>query len=305
MINVSTFDFHWHRVRLMLVALACAASVIAFLPAHAQGDDCFVTKATRSAPYTVPEGYTAAPGNGKSYPEGARVWGTKIEVCPLDTGEAGGEMPYEAIPQGPTSDWTITWREGATQQMKGHGDNAWPSFTALNPTQWPDFPNINNPRVGFPASHGLEFGEDESEFCGARGDGCEITVPAMHYRLITGDWSIPEIGKCTATDDIGCALAIVDVGLVTSNWADDVVLNNVYTISGRYWHGDFLPDAIVALLSHVTWNMTNGPSTLNPQGIVNAGANCSVPNACNGVRAVFAVTSGNELLILGETTWYR
>lgn len=205
-----------------------------------------------------------------------------------------------------SAEWSIKWFSGATDQMRGKGTLPWPAFAQLDPENWPNFPNVDNTTKNFPAAHGLEYGEDESEFCGARGDGCEVTVPAMHYRMITGDWEIPGVGKCIGTKEgIGCALMLVNVGRVTSNWADNVVLNNVFTVAGRYWHGDFLPDAIVALLSHAVNNMTNMESQLNPRGIVNAGANCSIPEGCAGVRAVFAVTSGNELLILGETTYIR
>jgi len=51
--------------------------------------------------------------------------------------------------------------------------------------------------------------------------------------------------------------------------------------------------------------MLNMNSKLNPTGIQNAGANCSVPEGCKGVHIQVLFTSGNEPLMGLETTFTR
>jgi hypothetical protein len=93
---------------------------------------------------------------------------------------------------------------------------------------------------------------------------------------------------------------LINVGEVTSNF-ENVTVNNAFTVWGRYWNGDTLPIAITALMSHAGNNMLNLGSTLNPDGITNAGANCSSPDGCERVRLTFVIISGNEVLAIGRT----
>lgn len=214
-------------------------------------------------------------------------------------------MPLEVSQYGEA--WGLTYFEGATPQMR-----AW-DFGPLQPQLWPTFPDTQNPLVPsfrtvtqadgtVTVPDGLEFGMQEHNFCGAAGDECELVVPARGYVLISGDYDLPGYDTCTGAVAVsGCALMIPNVGEVSANLVG--TFNNVWVLSGRYWNGDVLPVAVVAGLSHVVNNMTNGQSALNPNGSVNAGANCSVPDGCGSVRATFVVTSGNEALFKGVATY--
>lgn len=186
--------------------------------------------------------------------------------------------------------WTIQYITGTTTAMSG-----W-TFKNPDPALWPVFPNVDN--AGYPAANGVEYGMAESVFC--QTGSCNIPVAAQHYRLITADYDIPNVDKCEAENGVGCALSMWNVGIVTSDLKGASVRQG-FTVFGRYWNGDVLPHAVWALMSHSANNMLNLKSTLNP-GSVNAGANCSVPGGCLGVRMTFVVMSGNEVLLKGVTT---
>jgi len=192
--------------------------------------------------------------------------------------------------------WEIELFSGATQQMRG-----W-SFQALDPVNWPDFPNVDNPQVGFRAADGLEYGMDESLYC-QRNQTCDIVVPAMHYRIISGDYNLGFDSCEGSVAGEGCAIMLVNVGNVSADFRE-IQIDLGFTVFGRYWNGDKMPLAIWAGLSHVVHNMLN----LLPQvgsGDVNRGANCSVPQGCQSVRAAFVIMSGNEILVKGVTTVSR
>lgn len=195
-----------------------------------------------------------------------------------------------------SGNWIVETHKGATDQMK-----TWVTqLKDLNPEVWTVFPNVDNPKADFKAKDGLEYGMAESVFC-QQDNRCNIPVPAEHYRLITGDYNIPGIDACSGSvAKEGCGIMIINVGKVTSNFVNAKVVEG-FTVFGRYWNGDAMPTAIWAGLSETANNMLNKNSKLNPDGSVNAGANCSVPEGCNKVRLVFAVVSGNELLVKGET----
>ncbi|MFZ1720906.1 MAG: PT domain-containing protein [Microgenomates group bacterium] len=200
------------------------------------------------------------------------------------------------------NDWTVEWYIGATQQMHGEGDLPWADFPTLNPPVWPEFPNVTNDIADFAAEWGLEFGEDESQFCGSVGDLCALVVAPQSYALLSGFWSLDGLGTCNNPEELGCATMIINVGLESAEFSG--TLDNVYVISGRYWHGDHLPEAIVAGLSHMTWNMVDGKSVLNPSAeLANAGGNCSSVDGCPGVDVQFYVTSGSEPLVHGQTVY--
>jgi hypothetical protein len=188
-------------------------------------------------------------------------------------------------------DWKISYFDGVTTQMK-----SW-TFKNLDPALWPVFPNVDN--AGYPAANGVEYGMAESVFC-QQDQRCDFEVAARHYRLFTGDYKIDGIGECYTKDGIGCALAVFNVGDVTAFWASQE-MHDGFTVTGRYWNGEVLPHAIWALLSNAVSNMLNLNSPLNQNGGANAGANCSVPGGCIGVDTIFAITSGNQVLVTGHT----
>ena len=210
---------------------------------------------------------------------------------PDDSGSPGGS-PVSVT----SGSWEIETSSGATAQMR-----EW-SYQALDPANWPEFPNVDNPLVGFEAKDGLEYGMDESLYC-QRDQTCDIVVPAMHYRIISGDY---DLGFDSCTGSVageGCAIMLVNVGTVSADFRE-IQIDLGFTVFGRYWNGDEMPLAIWAGLSHVVHNMLN----LLPQvgsGEVNRGANCSVPQGCESVRAAFVIMSGNEILVKGVTTVSR
>jgi hypothetical protein len=196
--------------------------------------------------------------------------------------------------------WDVETFAGATDQMKGWIE----ALKNLEPVKWPEFPNVDNPQVGFVAADGLEYGMDESIYC-QHDQTCDVPVAARHYRIITADYNIPGIDACTGSvEGNGCGIMIINVGEVTANFRNSMV-DTGFTVTGRFWNGDKLPEAINGGLSHVGNNMLNLDSTLNPEKSVNAGANCSVVDGCKSVRLAFAIVSGNELLVKGVTTINR
>lgn len=205
--------------------------------------------------------------------------------------------PESEVVQG---NWDIHYYSGATDQIQ-----EW-IFQDVAPDLWQTFPNV--PNLSYPdflvtegdqVPHGLEFGMQESAYC-QQHETCDIIVPARHYRIITGDYNIPGVGSCTGSESgLGCAIMLVNVGEVSSNF-EDAHVDAGWTVFGRYWHGDWLWEAIWGALSHVTANMLNMPTSINPSGSVNAGANCSVPNGCETVDDTFVILSGNEVLMTGN-----
>ena len=197
----------------------------------------------------------------------------------------------------PDSSWIVTFFKGATEQMKG-----W--FTMLKnpaPASWPMFPNVNNPLVDFQAKNGLEYGLDERNYCPQ--ETCDVVVAAGEYNGITADYDFGFL-QCSATETTGCGIMFVNVGEVSANF-EQVVVDNGFSITGRYWSGNELQQAIWGFVSHVSANMLNMPTTLNPQGSTNAGANCSVRNGCKAVLWRVVIISGNQILVIAETTVRR
>lgn len=194
-----------------------------------------------------------------------------------------------------TGSWKVTLYNGVTDQQKGWYKN----LKDPQPANWQKFPNVDNTAVGFKAADGLEYGLDERNHCQVQ--PCGIVVAAREYLLITADYDLGFV-SCTATKDVGCAIAIFNVGDVTASF-DDVIIQHGFTLNGRYWNGDTLHVAMWGLMSHVDANMMNMVTSLNPAGINNAGANCSNPKGCtNGVNNKIVVTSGNQILGIAEMT---
>jgi hypothetical protein len=201
--------------------------------------------------------------------------------------------------------WTVTTYDGVTTQMDGWFTS--PELKFPEPQNWGDFPNVDNPTVGFSAADGLEYGLDERNVCD--NDVCDIVVDAGSYHLVTADYDLGFI-KCQSANGIGCGFVIFNVGEVTANF-ENVHVNNGFSLTGRYWNGDTLPKALQGLSSHVLANMLNystngaGDDTLNDPNRTNAGANCSVPEGCGGVDFKIVISSGNQILVLSETVFMK
>lgn len=218
--------------------------------------------------------------------------------------------------------WTITWFSVADKD-RGDGTTFRQSTSNWNwrkiaPELWPTFPNVPNPLVSDfrvvpcvddPTKQcvpdGLESAMDESNFCQQlAGESCRVPVAAEHYLLFTGDYNIPNIGACKEDGTKqGCALVIVNVGGVTSDFTG--VFAQGFRIHARYWNGNALDMAMWALTSHTANVMLDMNSTLNPANIQNAGANCSIPTGCDSVNVRVVFVSGNEPMLKLETTVSR
>ncbi len=226
--------------------------------------------------------------------------GTATEV-PTATEEAtdeATEVPTateEPIENIVSHNWEIEFFNGATDQMIGWTQE----IQNLNPELWPSFPDIDNPEANFLAANGLEYAEDESGYC-EQIETCDIVVPPLHYRIVSGDYNVG-FDLCSQEDDgVGCAFMMVNVGEVSTG-LEDISVDFGHTIWGRYWNGDKIEQAIWAGLSHVANNMLNLTSNLNPNELPNAGGNCGKAEGCEKVRLTFFIMSGNELLIKGTT----
>lgn len=191
-----------------------------------------------------------------------------------------------------SGDWKITYFEGATSEMRN-----W-EFPNLAPDIWAVFPNVDNGQ--YLASQGLEYGEDLTTFC-QYNETCDFVVPARHFRGYSGDYKFKGVGECLGEGQKGCALGVFNVGEVSASF-EDQWFDSGFTVWGRYWDGNFLSQAIWALLSHMSNNMLNMDSTLNPSVVTNAGANCSIVPGCESVENTFVITSGNQILMIGRQT---
>lgn len=184
--------------------------------------------------------------------------------------------------------WEIQYYTGATQLMR--------DFVFTDPDKtWAEFPNVDWPKGGFLAKNGLEYGQELSSYC-QQDERCDVVVAARSFRSVTGDYEVDGIGNCEeGGTGIGCALLLFNVGDVSAMLRDQSV-DTGHTVTGLYWNGDELDQAVSALASHISYRMIGIPSG-NP---ANPGANCSVPTGCKGVDLVFAILSGNELLVRGH-----
>jgi len=196
------------------------------------------------------------------------------------TVQVTGTRQITATPVVTQGAWAISYFPGATQEMRG-----W-KFQDPAPKSWPMFPNVPNGNI--PAL--LEYGKTIDEFC-QQGQVCDVVVSAMHYRIISGDYNLPDVAENCQS---GCAIMLVNVGNVTASFRNQSV-DAGWTVTGRYWDGSKMPDTICAGLSHTGYNM------LNLAGNVNPGANCGSPSGCPKVRLTFVIISGNEVLMKGTS----
>jgi len=184
------------------------------------------------------------------------------------------------------------------------------------PELWSTFPNVDNPDVpDFEvANSGVEYGMADSPFC-ERDSTCDLVVPGWHYRLITGDYVFTggdqfEDRSCTGSERQGCMLLLINVGESTYTWRDQRV-DNGFTVMGRYWNGEYLDEAVWALVSHSSANMLNfrtyssGDRTeiLNEGlGSTNAGANCGNIDGCLSVDVLLVVHAEERIIATAATT---
>ncbi|MGI5826539.1 MAG: hypothetical protein ACOX50_03950, partial [Patescibacteria group bacterium] len=169
-------------------------------------------------------------------------------VTPTSTRDPKVDEP-DPIDTFTSNGWTVTFYEGVTDQMRQWAEDLEPIVSG-----WSEFPNVDFPKYDFEAKDGLEYGMAESAYCQQDGR-CDVNVPAMHYRLITGDYAIPGIGECSAgSGRDGCAVAMFNVGDVTAMFRDGTV-DYGFTVFGRYWNGNAMPVTIRALASNTAYNM--------------------------------------------------
>lgn len=205
-------------------------------------------------------------------------------------------MPVEPLTTTQKGGWRVELYEGATSQMEG-----WVQQLKDLVKDFSKFPNVEFTKYQFLPKDGVEYGMAESAYC-QRSQTCDINVPAMHYRLVTGDYNIPGIDGCSFDENgAGCAIALFNVGEVTAMFRESTV-DYGFTVAGRYWNGDAMPVTVWALASHTAYAMLNiGGTVVGVSLPVNPGANCSSPAGCKRVRLTFAIISGNELLMKGVT----
>ena len=188
--------------------------------------------------------------------------------------------------------WSVTYFTGATAQMK-----SW-KFAGLEPIKVKDFPNVDIPSIGFKKADGLYYAdEDKNYFQDAEGN---VTVAPNSYRVATADYDVG-FHKCARADTgRGCSIVFVNVSAEEQTNLEKVMVRNGYTVSGPYFNGDKLNVVIPVLLSKTTHDMLN----MSPNGTgVNLGGNCAKAKGCKGTEDTFAIMSGNELLVLGVTTY--
>lgn len=187
-----------------------------------------------------------------------------------------------------------------------------------DPARWPTFPNIPNPKLTsseFPVVNGdqvpwgVEYGVDNVPFC-QQDTRCDFVVPALHYRLVTADYSFQGV-ICRGDGKKGCLLMLVNVGNQTQIWRNQMA-DNGFSVAGRYWDGDHLDTAMWGLVSHASANMLNGSTMASPDkvlnsgdGSTNGGANCGVPNGCQTVDATIVVHAGDRILAIAKSTVTR
>jgi uncharacterized protein YceK len=223
----------------------------------------------------------------QAVPEILSPTATTVPTATLATGQADVRAQVDSFK---TGNWNVTTFQGITDQITGWGKNL------KDPVKdWSKFPNVDFPKYSFKATDGVEYGMAESAYC-QQDQTCDINVPAMHYRLITGDYDINGVDECKkiSETDPGCGIILVNVGNVTAMFRNQSV-DYGFTVEGRYWNGNAMPTTIWALSSNTVYNM------LNVEGDVNMGANCSVSGGCTSVRLTTVIMSGNQILLKATT----
>ena len=248
-------------------------------PAVLLKDPAFIQAVATQIVLAQPTATVAAPINTSG-----AVEPTKVAID-----ATGGAVVTKVQDSQDMGQWKVQYFTGATTLMK---DFKFTDFIS----GWKEFPNVSWPAGNFLAKNGLEYGQELSDFC-QQDVTCDFPVAARSFRTITADYNISGIGQCAeGGTGIGCALIIVNMGDVTASFRDQMV-DTGHTITGLYWNGDEVDQAISAWASHVFYRMVGIPSVVP----ANPGANCSVWDGCKGVNITFAIISGNELLVLGNS----
>lgn len=241
-----------------------------------------------------PKSPEATPNPTAMIPSATSVATEATSVSTEATPSEGKPVVGNEVSSFTTGKWNVVTYKGVTDQIAGWGKDL------KDPVlDWSEFPNVDFPKYSFKAADGVEYGMAESAFC-QQGQTCDVNVPAMHYRLITGDYAITGVDECkkASDNDPGCGIILINVGGVTAMFRDQHV-DYGFTVEGRYWNGDAMPVTIWALSSNTLYNM------LNEAGDVNMGANCSVYNGCQSVRISVVIMSGNQILLKATTTVAR
>lgn len=248
----------------------------------------------RSMVVVTPEPVVSTPTN-----VGFRISNKVVEAAVVDPVVMSETIQSE--------DWVVTWYDGADLDrgnLTTFRDDAknW-QWRKIQPELWPTFPNEPNPLVPEfrvvntnEVPDGVENAMDESNFCQQVADEeCRFPVAAQHYMSFTGDyrWNVFECAENGSR--IGCNLVIVNVGGVSSDFT--AYFGQGFRLHARYFNGEAMGMAMWALTSNTANYMLNLESNLNPKPLTNAGANCSVPEACLGVDTTIVFVSGNEILM--------
>jgi hypothetical protein len=236
------------------------------------------------------DGVTPAAASGQNTDEPASMQQAAQNNAPAqDSTSTTQQVPSSTTSQ---NGWSINWYDGATDPMKAY------SFAEVNPALWPNYPDEDNPAANFVAANGLQYGQELSAFC-QQDTRCDFNVAARSYRWYSGDYDAGPLGACVgSTDGVGCAIAVFNVGDVTAIWRS-IQADYGHTVTGLYWNGDEVDQAISGLMSHITYNMLDMEESMPS----NQGANCSVPTGCQRVMLTFHITSGNEILLTGTAVF--
>jgi hypothetical protein len=176
------------------------------------------------------------------------------------------------------------------------------------PEVWRTFPNIPNPDVPeFDVAAGAEYGVANVPYC-QQDMRCDLVVPPWHYRLVTGNYQF--LDRTCGSEGVGCLLLVINVMDKTYTWRD-VIVDNGFTVPGRYWDGDKLEWATWGLVSHSSANMLNMPTLASEDKVLNAGdpgnagGNCGNVNGCDTIDATVVVHAGDRVLAIAHTTVTR
>lgn len=256
--------------------------------------------------------------NPSSPPAAAADGGSNGDVSSVDT----GKMPN--LPNNFShGDWTIY----GANSLNGddHIVRDWlKRLKNPDPTNWKSFPDHRNADLSqkaFPwndcgdkdpdstcAPNGLEYGQDVSPFC-EQDEYCNWPVQGWHYRYLSGDFSFKGM---TCGGDGGCMLVLINVSDTDWTWKDQSLIDG-FTVTGRYWNGNKLDQAVWGLVSHGAANMLNMKTDSARSGErlnfgssgANAGGNCGTVRGCQKVNVFVVVHAMDRILAVATTTVTR
>jgi hypothetical protein len=255
------------------------------------------------------------------------LWDEKLAELAEQAG-ANPETPAEPAGEPAEAAWPIenssqqfqmppvksTWSQGGWEVIEYDLDDdpivkGWlQRLQDPNPSVWRTFPNIPNPDVPeFNVAAGAEYGVANVPYC-QQDMRCDLVVPPWHYRLVTGNYQF--LDRTCGAEGVGCLLLVINVMDKTYTWRD-VIIDNGFTVPGRYWDGDKLEWATWGLVSHASANMLNMPTMASEDKVLNAGdpgnagGNCGDVNGCQTIDATVVVHAGDRILAVAHTTVTR